>query len=285
MRTILLFVIILFSVCILRATGDSTQYLTTKDTILLYTGSSGEKIFEHTIERKQTLFSLAKFYGLSVEELYFYNPGLEAQSLKLYQSIRVPIPNQSIIRYKTPDFNEAEHIPVYYTVQKRETMFRISKIVFEMPMNDIMFRNGMSNTDLKEGQRLFIGWMNINGVPEEFRVNGLGGPINRRNNALRKVFLRNSEGKSLKEDSGAALWKKSGGEGSDFYALHRYAPTNSIIEITNPMRKRRVYAKVVGAIPDTAYGDDVKVIVSSAVANLLGVKDKRFFVKIRYQKK
>lgn len=268
----------------IKATGDSTSYLTPQDTIFLNTASTGEKVFEHSLEEKQTLFSLAKFYGLSVEELYFYNPGLEVQSLKVGQRIKVPIPNKAIVRYRVQNFIESNFVPVYHVVQRGETMFRISRYYYEMPKEIIMQRNGMMSTDLKTGQVLQIGWMSLEGIPEEYREGSSGGIISRRNNALRKVFARNTAGKTLREDSGAAFWKKSSGESSDFYALHRFAPVNSIIEINNPMKNRTIYAKVVGRIPDTAYGDDVKVIVSSVVAKLLGAKDRRFFVKIRYQR-
>ncbi len=268
----------------LKATGDSLSYLTPQDTIFLNTSSMGEKIFIHTLERKQTLFSLSKFYGLSVEELYFYNPGLEVQSLRVGQKIQVPIPNRAIIRYRIENFIESNHVPVYHVVRRGETMFRISKYYYQMPKEIIMQRNGMMTTDLKTGQKLQIGWLSLQGIPEEYREGGAGGPISRRNNALKKVFERNTRGKKLISDSGVSFWKKSTGESSDFYALHRFAPVNSIIEITNPMKNRRIYAKVVGNIPDTAYGDDVKVIVSSVVAKLLGAKDRRFFVKIRYHR-
>lgn len=268
----------------MKATGDSSSYLSPQDTIFLRTSSTGEKLFVHTLEKKQTLFSLAKFYGLSVEELYFYNPGLEVQSLKIGQKIQVPIPNMAIVRYRINTFIESNFVPVYHVVRRGETMFRISRYYYDMPKEIIMQRNGMVTTDLKTGQALQVGWMSLEGIPEEFRGESSGGIISRRNNALRKVFARNTTGKKLTEDSGVAFWKKSTGESSDFYALHRFAPVNSIIEINNPMKNRTIYAKVVGRIPDTAYGDDVKVIVSSVVAKLLGAKDRRFFVKIRHQR-
>ncbi len=284
MRLKLHILLILLFPCLLYATGDSTRYLTPKDTIFIYTGSTGDKIFEHTIEKKQTLFSLGKFYGLSVEELYFYNTDLEAQSIKLHQKIRVPIPNRAILRYKTADFQPDQYIPVYYVVQRSETMFRISKYHFQMPMEEIMARNNMTSPDLKEGQQLFVGWMSLEGIPEEARAGSLGGPNNRRNNALRKIFERNTYESSLYHSSGAAFWRTNSGEGFDFFALHRSARVNSIIEITNPMKERKVYAKVAGKIPETAYDDDVIIVVSPMVARLLGAKDQRFFVKLRYQK-
>jgi hypothetical protein len=59
-------------------TGDSLNYLNFKDTIFITIGNYQEKIFEHHIAPKQTLYSLAKFYGLSLTEVYYYNPELNS---------------------------------------------------------------------------------------------------------------------------------------------------------------------------------------------------------------
>ena len=50
------------------------------------------------------------------------------------------------------------------------------------------------------------------------------------------------------------------------------------------MNNRKVYAKVIGRIPENVYGSDVVVVISSKVANFLGAKDPRFFVRVRYLK-
>ena len=128
-----------------------------------------------------------------------------------------------------------------------------------------------------------VGWMNIHGIPEEYRE-FKGGPLARRNYAMKKVYLREAEGKKERNMQGVAVWQKNSQEESDLYVLHREAPTNSIIAITNPMGNRTVYAKVVGKIPDTAYSSSVAVVVSPLTAKLLGAKDPRFFVLIKYHK-
>ena len=89
----------------IKITGDSTQYLSIQDTIFLDFSVYQEKTFHHYIAPKQTLYSLAKFYGMSVEELYFYNPTLRDSAIAIGQQIKIPIPNKSIIRYKTEDFD------------------------------------------------------------------------------------------------------------------------------------------------------------------------------------
>jgi hypothetical protein len=76
------------------ATGDSLYYLLPTDTVILSIEQYGEKIFTHRLEKKQTLYSLAHFYGLSVEELYYYNPGLKETSAKLHQGSESLFPTE-----------------------------------------------------------------------------------------------------------------------------------------------------------------------------------------------
>lgn len=270
-----------FSYLNAAATGDSTRYLTLKDTIFINIDGVGEKIFEHKFERKQTLYSLGQFYGLSVEELYFYNPGLKEESISPGEKVLVPIPNRAIIRYKDNTFKAWKYVPVYYVVKKGDTMFRIAKIHFRMPVDSVMQRNHLQSETLRVGQCLQMGWMNIDGVPEEFRAE-VGSPLTRKNMALHKVYVREQGDRKLKEHQGVAYWQTNSKEEGDLYALHREARINGIIAVTNPMNKATIYVKVIGKIPDTAYGNDVVVVLSPMAAKALGARDPRFFVKVRY---
>ncbi|MCO6478039.1 MAG: LysM peptidoglycan-binding domain-containing protein [Phaeodactylibacter sp.] len=265
----------------LAATGDSLNYLTAKDTIFLSIGPFEEKYFDHIVAPKQTLYSLARFYGLSVEELYYFNPGLKDQPVKIGMPIRVPIPNAAIKRYMESGFQPSENVPVFYVVKRGDTMYRIAKSYFRMPMELLMARNNMAGHTLKEGQQLHVGWISVFGIPDTLRQHA-GGPLARRNAALKKIYQFEAAGKRQYESQGVAFWQKDSKEDSDLYALHRYAPRNSIIEVLNPMNNRIVYVKVIGKIPDTAYRDDVVVILSPLAAKLLGAIDARFFVKVKY---
>ena len=82
--------------------------------------------------------------------------------------------------------------------------------------------------------------------------------------------------------NGVAQWVKTENTTSDLYVLHPTAPVNSVVEITNPMTHRKIYAKVLSNMPPKLYSEDITVVVSPGVANLLGVIDSRFYVKLRY---
>ncbi|MBK7410795.1 MAG: LysM peptidoglycan-binding domain-containing protein [Saprospirales bacterium] len=273
----------LLSPILLFATGDSLHYLTPKDTIFLYL-SGGEKIFEHQIERKQTLFSLAKFYGLGLDELYFYNPEISGgQGPALGQSVRIPIPNRAILRYYPPKYSQWDYIPVYYMVQQGETLYRICREYFKMPIDTIIRRNNLIDNQLKVGQPLHIGWMSVHGIPDSLRVHG--GIMAGTNSELGRIYQQEFFSKKEFTQQGAAQWPKDDKQnaGGGLYALHNEAPLGSIIAATNPMTKRTIYVRVIGRIPDW-YEQKVIVVLSPAVAISLGAIDHNFFVHLRYLK-
>ena len=282
-KLILLFFLLPF-ICLHIKAGDQVEYLSAKDTIFIKLGDYQEKIFEHTMKPKQTLYSLAKFYGLTVSELYSYNPILNEENVAVGQKIKIPIPNKAIIRFKNVDFDPSKHVPVCYIVKRRDNLFRISKVLFRMPVDTIMARNNLSNFDISIDQVLLIGWMNIEGISEKHRIFRGYPPGWKQNQNLRLAYRRASQVKKERYQSGVAYWQKDSQDNSDFFALHRYAPINSIVAVKNPMSRYTVYAKVIGRIPDTVYGRDVAVVLSPKAAKMIGAKDARFFVKVRYLK-
>lgn len=263
--------------------GDSIRYLTAKDTLFLSVGTNGEKVVEHRMEARQTLYSLARFYGISVEELYWYNPGLKDQVVALGQVVQVPVPNAAIKRYKEKGFVVKDHAPIFYVVRKGDTMYRISRVYFRMPADTIQKRNGLHSDVIKEGQALFVGWMHVNGVPEELRKSG-GSPLERGSAALGKLYRMEAGAKKEVNEQGKAFWQKHSREDSNLYALHRDAPLNSIIMVTNPMNGGVVFVKVIGRLPDTVYEKEVVVVLSPMAAKYLGAQDTRFFARVKYFK-
>jgi len=67
-----------------------------------------------------------------------------------------------------------------------------------------------------------------------------------------------------------------------YYALHRTAPSGTIIKVTNKMNKQYVYVKVIGALPDTGDNNDLIIKVSKASTEKLGVRDRKFQCELTY---
>lgn len=266
------------------ATGDSIRYLTPRDTIILSVAGTEDKIFEHKIVKGQTIFSLAKFYGMSMDVLRQLNPSLNFDIVSPNQKIKVIIPNRAIIRYREPKFNPRWYTPVYYQVKAGDNLFRLSRVYFRMPEDTIKARAKLKQGSLQPGQLIHIGWMSPQAIPSEWQTRKPLPPSLQKVADLKKRFEAYSSTKKKKAiaQQGIANWQKEAPAARNYYALHDKAPLNSIIELYNPVTKRTVYAEVLGRIPAAAYSTNMVVILSPNTAKLLGAKDANFFVKIKY---
>lgn len=261
--------------------GDSIKYLTAKDTLFItFNETTGEKIFEHRIQARQTLYSLAKFYGLNEEELYPYNPKLKSNIVGIGQIVRVPIPNAAIKRFKGQNFKQWKYAPIMFSVKKGDNLYKIAQTLFHMPVDSVVKWNNLPGRVIKPGQLLHVGWMNLGGVPDSIRHSFVKkSTVDVRSKMLSSHFEKQ---KKSSEQRGAAFWNIKGNAKTDLYCLHRTAKIGTIIAVTSTMNNKLAYAKVIGKIPENAHGAETVLIVAPSVAKLLGAKDEKFFVKIRF---
>ncbi|MEL6987518.1 MAG: LysM peptidoglycan-binding domain-containing protein [Bacteroidota bacterium] len=288
------------------ATGDEQHYLIKGDTLHIQLDKNLKKVFYHQVEAKQTLFGMSQFYGLSVNRLFELNPQIQNKTMSIGEQIMVPLPDRAIDK-KVRKKGKGKYVPLCYTVRKKENLFRIARIYFNTSVDDLKAMNRMKDNTLSVGQVLVVGWISIDGIPKSDHILD-GDPISEKLSILKPVaeevakesseqaeefkeepkvenpMMTSPASKSFVEEKGVAFWNKSMRSGSNTFVLHKTAPVNSIIEIVNPMFDRKVYAKVVGNIPDKAYTDDIILVVSPSVANQLGAMDPKFYVRIKYVK-
>ncbi|MAT55707.1 MAG: hypothetical protein CMN32_14620 [Saprospirales bacterium] len=264
------------------ATGDSLQYLRPQDTLFLQVSPTAGMSFTHYYAKGQTLFSLAKHYGLKLDALYAFNPSLRnLESIPDSQAVVIPLPDSAMVRYAAERKWSESYAPLMYVVKPKETLYSIAKRYFKIDMDTLKARNGLQSNELSIGQVLHIGWLSTSGIPDSVQLmNGHPlGPV------MQKLFLQFESKRSFSKtryQKGAAYWPRDQRGGADCYALHRYAKPGTPIRIFNPHTGVEAYAKVIGRIDDRRYGQDVIVILSPSVARFLGARDPRFFVEIEY---
>lgn len=268
------------TITVVSAQQDSVPYLTPKDTLFTYQHPMGEVLFTHTIQAKQTLFSLAKFYGLTLQELYAYNPHVSA-SYDPGDQLSIPIPLRAIIRQVPPPAMMPNLALVYYRVRRGDTVFGICNRVFEIPQEWLLIMNPNLSQGLKPGQLLHIGWISVQGIPEEWREIR-GGPYAKLNHPLKMEYFRRSGNRRVTEERGAATWPRDSDDNSGFYCLHRTAPVNSLVEVHHPLTRQTMYLKVSGRLPERVYDRNTLVVVSPLAAKALGVRDDRFYVHLKH---
>ncbi len=125
---------------------------------------SGTIVREHTVEKGETAFSIAKKYNCSVDDLLKYNPGID-KGLKVGQVLKViiaPTSEQANPTVKptekpavsTPSVTFTDTVLVY-EVKNSETLYTLSKR-FMVPVNDLQKFNNLKSTNIKSGDILKI---------------------------------------------------------------------------------------------------------------------------------
>ncbi len=258
---------------------QTVPLLTNKDSLFL-TVAEGKKFLQHPVKAKQTLFSLARYYGITLQELYEFNAQFRTDpTLHVGSRVKIPIPNRALKRYKNSKFVTSRNVPVYYVVQQGDNLYQICKRNFGMPVDSIAKRNRLKDNNIRPGQLLLVAWMGVDGIPADWR------PVRTftKSDALKSRFEEEKKHKREGISQGVCFWQKDSKEKGDLYAMHREADIGTIMAVTNPMGGRTVYAKVIGRIP-SGYESNIEVILSPEAARNLGARDPRFFVKVKFLK-
>jgi LysM repeat protein len=244
------------------------------------------RYIKHKVRKGETVYSITRFYNIEIEKLKRNNPEFEKEGLKESQWLLIPINPKALIFNKGKDFKNENHLKLYYTVLPKETMYNIAKGHFGISVEDLQQRNTLKSTDLSVGQQLHIGWLSKSGIPDSLnRLPWLNAELGEENKRLKKKYEKAlMEGAKEIKQEGKAVWPKDKqmGSGSSLYILHSEAKQGSVVKIENPMSERVIYAKVIGKVPDTEFARGSVAMISTTIANVLGVLDSTVFLKIQY---
>lgn len=278
MRPHLLF-LLLFVVLGLTTSAQSDSFEASAQKLIYHVESAG-LVFIEPLQPGMTLYSLSRKYNVSVDSILSANPDLNPDAIPLGYPVHIPIFSRAIT-LNAPQ-QEGNFIPIGYRVQPKETLYRISRVYLGIAPEQLVALNPRADQGIAIGQVLNIGWYNpsLNTHSPSATTPGTG-----EENGLYEVkdFSKAyvAEGKIIREQKGLAVWKP-GNMQSHYYVLHPTARVGSYMEVTNPMLRRTLTAKVAGHIPPGLYQSHVGLVVSPSVAKALGVLDQQFFAKWRF---
>ncbi len=239
------------------------------------------KVVNHRVSDHETLYGLSGIYGVDLASIHLLNPEIDDNRQLLPPLVKIPITDSQIL-YQLPQQGHRHHyIELYYRVKKKDNLFRISRRYFDLPTSLLIERNSLQNQDLQEGQILHIGWIQWKKKPLAIAIGReYQGEVEQTHSD--HPFEAQFKNHHMVSTNEVAFWN-TGSKATGIYVLHRKAPPETIIEITNPMHQSIIYAKVIGRLPEKLYGKEIDMVVSPDLARALGVVDPKFFVYCRYQ--
>ncbi|WP_234735647.1 LysM peptidoglycan-binding domain-containing protein [Tellurirhabdus bombi] len=147
------------------ANAGNASTPTTKPTVTSRPSVSGTT--KHTVEAGQTYYSISRLYNVTVEEVLAWNNLTPDDKLSVGQKLSIkgagepvevaPVATKTVSTpaKTTPSRTSIGEDILYHTVQKGETMFRISK-QYGVTVDQIRGWNELSDIGVKEGQRIKI---------------------------------------------------------------------------------------------------------------------------------
>ena len=220
----------------------------------------------HKVGAKETLFSISRLYGVSVDEIKEWN-NLKVNSLSMGQSLLIKKKSTTeVAEVKSKQPSGAKT----HVVAPKETLFSISR-QYGMTVQQLKELNGIQDNDLKVGQVLtVVVLVSPAAIASTIQSDA-------------EIQISESVGgtSEVKEIGMAELIE--GSEGNRKYlAQHRTVSPGTILRIRNLSTNREVFVRVTGPIPSS---DPMTIIcVSKSAYDRLGATEAQFKTEITYYK-
>jgi len=251
---------------------------------------SADAAGSHTVLRNETIFTIAKQYGITAYQIRKLND-LPDNAITIGQVLKVPggivadvqVPKEKQAEAKVKETPVVKEESFIHTVATGENIFSIAK-KYNLTAYQIRTANKLDDNNIKVDQKLIIPKppqpKSVNDASKEDQENEPDSTM------VKDPKLRRDPsvyGLSQIEEKGTAVWIADQDlDGTKMLVLHRTAPVGRVIKITNPMTNRTTFAKVVGKFTENESTKDVIIVMTKAVADSLGALDKRFFCNLTY---
>lgn len=258
----------------------------------------------HTVEPKETLYSISKLYAVSVDNLKQWN-GLVTNEINPGDRLKVSGSSSATPATTSTNVPVARNLDysgkIVHTVEEQETLYSIARM-YDTSVEEIRKLNKLATDNLGIGQKLIVG--TAKGLP-----NRSGRSLSRESDSTRpKDYGYNANPMSIAQIGDPSQEEletsNSSGAGSSgvrkvtelgmatsisdslntkkYLALHRTAPIGTIMQVHNEMNNLSVFVRVVGKMPTTSENDKVLIKLSRKAYEKLGAYGEKVPVRLSY---
>lgn len=230
----------------------------------------------HVVTEKQTLYSIARQYGVSVDQIRDWN-NLGEKNIQVGMKLRVKNSTQFSVSPKE-DILSRPQKEVTHIVVEKETLYAIAR-AYQVSVNDLIKWNKLTSSSVKTGQQLLIKLeqaTQTNDEPVEVKVTKTENtPVKLGQLTPEKIEPVNTDEKN---ESGFALLSERSGESRKYLAYHRTIPEGTVLRVRNKETRKEIFVRIAGKLPESE-GKEVLIRISKAAWEKLGGVD-RFPVEI-----
>jgi len=115
---------------------------------------------KHTVQPKETWYSVARSFNVNPKQLAPYNSLSIDKPLAIGQVIKVPLTAENFSQNGSKATDETL-VPVHHTLQEREWLYRVSVNYNKVPIETLEKWNSIKKDDAKPGMNLIVGYLKV----------------------------------------------------------------------------------------------------------------------------
>lgn len=279
------------------------------------TTAANKNTSTHIVIAGETLYSIAKKYNVSVDEMKKINP-TAVSGISIGDELLIPgKPVEDVIKRNDTPVNTTPtntNANVSHTVAAGETLYSISR-KYNVSVDDLKTWNQETSSGLKIGQVLKLTpvVVKLDTPPTEKKpiiivdevkkdpvlepkkdpaqVTAPPDTVLTKEQEQEKKYLDsmarirvqpNGEFKKVSETGFAEII--DGGDTDKYLALHKTAPVGTIIQVINEGNNQRIFVRVIGKLPANGLNDRVVLKISKKAFERLAGVDKKIPVTLSY---
>ncbi|MBX2930992.1 MAG: LysM peptidoglycan-binding domain-containing protein [Chitinophagaceae bacterium] len=270
---------------------------------------------QHKVAKGETLYSISRLYNYTPSQLAKQNGMSENDVLSVDKILKIGLAKNNF----TQDGQGAEDevlIPIYYIVQRGETLFRISQNFGKIRIDFLREWNNITNDAVRVEQRIAIGHLKVDKKNANIVLDRIINEATEDNTIVKNEpepqpqptvttkeepeptpittsnddegffvtsYAVNGNNLNIKTGTAATFKSTSGWTDRKYYVLINDIPAGTIVRITTN-NNRSICAKVLGALPEMKENKNLLLRLSNAGAAVLRITDAKFDVKVSYAK-
>jgi Lipoproteins len=140
-------------------------------TALTIQGTTPDLYLLHTVEAKETWYSIGRLYNANPKQIASFN-NVTMDKLIVGQQLKIPLTEANFSQDGKKDADEV-FVPIHHTVGEKEWMYRISQYYNKVPVETLEKWNNITNDQLKVGMDLVVGYLKVKTAHSKLAAGGL----------------------------------------------------------------------------------------------------------------
>ncbi|MDO6429849.1 LysM peptidoglycan-binding domain-containing protein [Flavitalea sp. BT771] len=139
-------------------------------------GQTGNLYLQHAVVAKETWYSIGRLYNLPPATLATYNKLAMTQPLSIGQQLQIPL---TAVNFSQNGLKAAGEslVPLYYIIQEKEWMYRISVNHNKVPITSLEKWNNINKDQVRPGMHIIVGYLKVKTALSALATKAGGAPV------------------------------------------------------------------------------------------------------------